>query len=66
MTPLALAHKATERDCLRSWRLDQLVRVGYPPWDALVLSRRDDIDLRAAVSLLDRGCPPETAMRILL
>ncbi len=30
------------------------------------IRRRTDIDLEAAIGLLERGCPPETAMRILL
>lgn len=66
MTPTALAHKVTEGNPVRRWRLGELIRAGYQPSDALVLSGRDDIDLRLAVSLLDRGCAPGTAIRILL
>ena len=65
MSPAALADKVTEHDPVRRWRSDQLQRAGYPPWDALVLSRRRDIDLHRAVDLLRRGCSPETAIRIL-
>ncbi|HKB94378.1 MAG TPA: hypothetical protein VKC62_09125 [Gaiellaceae bacterium] len=66
MTPLALANSVTEHDAVRSWRLHELVRAGYAPWDALVLSRRPDVDLHVAVRLLGKGCPAETAVRILL
>ncbi len=66
MTPTALARKVTETDSVRRWRLEALVRAGYRPWDALVLSGRADVDLHLAVRLLEQGCPRETALRILL
>lgn len=66
MTPTELAETVTTSDPVRHWRLEALIRAGYSPSDALVLSRRADIDLHTAVALLERGCPPETAMRILI
>jgi len=66
MSPAALADKITEHDLVRRWRFDELARAGYPPSAALVVSGRSDIDLHAAVRLLRRGCPVETALRILL
>jgi len=65
MQPATLAEKVTEADSVRRWRLGELVRAGYAPWDALVLSRRHDVDLHLAVKLLEDGCPAGTAMRIL-
>ena len=65
MTPAALAYTVTEHDPVRRWRLEALMRAGYAPPDALVLSRRDDVDLHLAVRLLAQGCPSETAVRIL-
>lgn len=65
MTPTALAHKVTEHDPVRRWRLEELMRAGYAPPDALVLSRRQDVDLHLAIRLLADGCPTETAVRIL-
>lgn len=53
-------------DEVQRWRLEELVRAGYRPWDALTLSRRTDVDLHAAVALLGKGCSTETALRILL
>jgi hypothetical protein len=66
MTPTRLADAVASADPVRRWRLEALVKAGYPPRDALVLSRRDDIDLHDAVHLLERGCRPELAVRILL
>jgi hypothetical protein len=65
MTPAALAAKITETDPVRQWRLRALERAGYSASDALVLSRRADIDLHEAVKLLVSGCPASTAVRIL-
>ncbi len=66
MTPTELAETVTTGNPVRHWRVEALIRAGYPPWDALVLSLRPDVDLHVAVALLERGCPPETAMRILV
>ena len=43
-----------------------LVRAGYDFGTADLLTKRTDVDLHAATRLLRRGCPPETATRILL
>jgi len=59
------AEKVTAGDAVRRWRLEALVRAGYEPWDALILSRRPDIDLHAATDLVKHGCPSRTAVRIL-
>jgi hypothetical protein len=48
-----------------SWRLEQLVAAGYDSEAALVLALDRDVDLHLAVSLLQRGCPPDTALQIL-
>ena len=47
------------------WRFDQLRRCGYPETEAWILAGARDVDLRLAARLLDEGCPPETAARIL-
>jgi hypothetical protein len=66
-TPITVPRTAAgERDRVRCWRLEELIRAGYPPHNALVLSGDPDVDLHLAVQLLARGCPPETALRILL
>ena len=66
MTPTQLSDAVTSADPVERWRLEALMKAGYPPWDALVLSRRDDVDLHDAVALMELGCPPELAVRILL
>jgi hypothetical protein len=66
-TPITLPRNADgERDAVRCWRLEGLIRAGYSPHDALVLSGEPGVDLHLAVQLLARGCSTETALRILL
>jgi hypothetical protein len=66
MSVATLAEKVTEADLVRRWRLQELVRAGYAPGDALVLSGQPEIDLHLAIDLVKRGCPPPMAVRILL
>ena len=54
-----------ERDKVVRWRLEQLVAAGYDGRSALVLAMDPAVDLHRAVSMLRRGCPLETALRIL-
>jgi hypothetical protein len=48
------------------WRFDVLVYAGYTPGPALALAEASYVDLHVALDLLKGGCPPETALRILL
>jgi hypothetical protein len=66
MSVATLAKKVTEGNAVRRWRLEELMRAGYEPCDALVLSGRPGVDLHLASDLLRRGCPPRTAVRILV
>jgi hypothetical protein len=67
MTPITLPRNAAgERDRVRCWRLEELIRSGYAPHEALFLSGDPEVDLHLAVQLLARGCSRETALRILL
>jgi hypothetical protein len=43
-----------------------LAAAGFAPETAAELARNLDIDLHVALDLVKRGCPPETAARILL
>ena len=56
----------TESERIQRWRAKELERAGYTPSHASELAGRPDVDLHFAVELLERGCPPETALRILL
>jgi hypothetical protein len=48
------------------WRFDSLVRAGYAERDAMIVAMQVHVDLHLAVDLVGRGCPPDTALRILL
>ena len=48
-----------------SWRRDQLVRAGFTLPDARRLAPDPRYDLHSLLGLVERGCPPDLAMRIL-
>jgi hypothetical protein len=50
---------------VEAWRLRRLVDAGFPLRLALELAATPGVDLHALLALLDRGCPPELAARIL-
>ena len=50
---------------VEAWRLRRLVDAGFPFPLALDLATTPGVDLHALLGLLDRGCPPELAARIL-
>lgn len=54
-----------EEEKVKRWRLEQLLDAGYELAAAEELAGRNDVDLHQAVELVKRGCPPDTAARIL-
>jgi hypothetical protein len=56
----------TEHQRVERWRAERLERAGYSAEAAAELAARADIDLHHAVDLVESGCPPETARRILV
>jgi hypothetical protein len=56
----------TELERIQRWRAEELMRAGYAARAAGRLATRHDIDLHRAVSLVEQGCPPELAVKILL
>ena len=48
------------------WRIEQLIAVGFDSDAALVLALDRTVDLHEATELVRRGCPPQTAFRILI
>ncbi len=56
----------TEQERIERWRAAELERAGYGVREAAKLAARTDIDLHLAVELIDRGCPHDVAVRILL
>jgi hypothetical protein len=47
-----------------SWRRDRLIEAGFPLPLASRLARDSRYDLHAVIELVERGCPPELALRI--
>lgn len=58
--------KDTEAQRIVRWRQEELERAGYGVTEASQLAERSDVDLHVALQLLSRGCPQDTALRILL
>ncbi len=55
----------TELERVERWRAAERVRVGFAGDDAVALAARPDVDLHEAIALVEHGCPPELAFRIL-
>ena len=55
----------TEVERVERWRTAELMRAGFAGDDAVALAARFEVDLHEAISLVQRGCPPELAVRIL-
>ena len=65
VTDISLIHQ-TEIERIERWRAEELERAGYEPRAAGRLAVRHDVDLHTAVELLERGCPTDLALKILL
>jgi hypothetical protein len=65
MTLLADHSSRTDSDQVVSWRVQRLRRAGFPPTLAVDLAVDCRFDLHALLDLVDRGCPPTLAARIL-
>ncbi len=55
-----------EIELVERWRVQSLSRVGYDLESANVLAASHEVDLHRAVRLLERGCPVDLALQILL
>ena len=55
-----------EDECVRCWRLEELVRAGYEVEDATDIAFHLDVDLHDAVALIRRGCSSALAVQIVL
>lgn len=60
-----IAPPRDEQEGVVSWRIEQLLAAGYDGESSVVLALDRDVDLHEAVSLLESGCPVETALQIL-
>jgi hypothetical protein len=52
-------------DDVRGWRREQLLHAGFAPRTATRVAGDPRFDLHALIELVERGCPPELAIRIL-
>ena len=57
--------RGTEGSEVVSWRRDRLVEAGFALPVAARIARDQSYDLHALIDLVERGCPPELAVRIL-
>jgi hypothetical protein len=55
----------TKNENVIGWRRNQLVAAGFPELLARSLARDGRYDLHALIELVERGCDPLVAMRIL-
>jgi hypothetical protein len=55
----------TPRGELTTWRLEKLVRTGFDAELAASVAADRAMDLHALIDLVERGCPPALAARIL-
>jgi hypothetical protein len=62
----ALEFGTSESELVFEWRFGELTRAGFPEPVAVELAVCSHVDLHSALELRERGCPPETAARILL
>lgn len=54
----------SERRSIVAWRRERLSGAGVPLPLAAALARDARVDLHALIDLVERGCPPELAARI--
>jgi hypothetical protein len=64
MEPLTTGHCAVDQDevVVHSWRVSQLTRLGIP--GSLAEIYADRIDWHQVARLVQHGCPPRLALRI--
>jgi hypothetical protein len=65
-TSTELLQTRVTEDEVVAWRREQLRRAGCRRFEAEILARRTRVDLHQAVELLERGCPSQLALKILL
>ena len=55
---------AREDEAVIAWRAERLVAAGFDQGTATAIAANAAFDLHALLDLIDRGCPPELAARI--
>jgi hypothetical protein len=64
MSTRRLGYRDAAQDVV-SWRAARLGRAGFEDEDATAIARDLGMDLHALLELVERGCPPHLAARIL-
>ena len=64
--PTAETDTYEETELIEAWRAEALERAGYGAAAAAEIAARHDIDLHVATDLVERGCPADLALQILL
>jgi hypothetical protein len=57
--------RRSERHCVVTWRRARLLAGGFPLSLATTVAHDPRFDLHALIELVERGCPPRLAVRIL-
>ncbi len=60
-----MSTSAETRQDVTAWRAERLRAAGFDAGLAERLARQCGYDLHALIELVERGCPPELAVRIL-
>jgi hypothetical protein len=60
-----ITHRSAPSPGVIAWRRSQLLGAGFDPWTADVFARTESVDLHALIELIERGCTPELAARIM-
>ena len=59
-------HVPNETERVICWRASELIRAGFDTPEAVELAEQPGVDLHLALELIERGCSPELATKILL
>jgi hypothetical protein len=54
-----------EKHDVEVWRQEKLEEAGFPRLVAYGIATRPDVDYHRALEMFRKGCPPETAAKIL-
>jgi len=58
--------EAPEVEAVLRWRFEEFIEAGFDVGSAMILASHVEVDLREVTRLLERGCPCETAMQIVI
>ncbi len=65
MQSIGERQRRSEAETVAEWRREQLSAAGFPLPLAIALAHDPRVDLHALIELVERGCEPRLAARIL-